>query len=353
MQKTQLGTSGLDVSAWSLGTMTFGNQTPPDQGMAQMDRALDAGVTFWDCAEMYPVNPVRAETVGNSERVLGDWVASRGGRDRVQIATKVSGPNGGFVRDGAGYDGATIREAVEASLDRLRTDYIDLYQLHWPNRGSYHFRQNWAFDPRGQSKSETLAHMHDVMIAMKDLVAQGKVRAFGLSNDTAWGTTRWIDVAQEVGGPRVASVQNEYSLLCRLYDTDMAEMATNEAVTLYAYSPLAAGMLTGKYQGGAVPDGSRMAVSVANGDGNQLGGRNTDLVGQAVDAYAQIARDHGVDPVHMALAFCTQRPFHCIPIFGATTVAQLDHILAGTDTVLSDEALAAIEAAHKAHPMPF
>lgn len=346
MKTIPLGNSALTVSRWCLGTMTFGNQTPEDEAHAQMDASVAAGVTFMDCAEMYPVAPVRAETVGRSEEILGTWLAKRGKRDDVQIATKVTGPNGGFVRDGRGFDGATVREAIDGSLRRLQTDVIDLYQLHWPERDVYHFRDNWSFAPRG-NKSEILDHMGDVLDALDAAVKAGKIREVGLSNETAWGTARWIDVAEQRGAPRMVSMQNEFSLLCRLYDTDMAEMATYEDVTLLAYSPLATGLLSGKYQNGAVPDGSRMSIV------DDLGGRRTDRAFDAVDGYLALARDHGVDPVHMAIAWTTQRPFACIPIFGATRLSQLEHILAGRDTVLSDELLRAIEDQHKACPMPY
>jgi aryl-alcohol dehydrogenase-like predicted oxidoreductase len=186
-----------------------------------------------------------------------------------------------------------------------------------------------------------------VLGAMQAVVEAGKVRAFGLSNESCWGTTRWIDRAAAAGLPRVASVQNEYSLLCRLYDTDMAEMAVNEGVTLLAFSPLAAGLLTGKYQDGAVPAGSRMAL---NGD---LGGRKSGRVFAAVAAYLDLAARHGLDPVHMAMAWCRTRPFPTCPIFGATTAAQLDRILAGAALTLSDEVVAEIDAVQKAHPMPY
>ena len=229
MQQIELGKSGIKVSAWCLGTMTYGNQTDQADAHAQMDRALDAGISFWDTAEMYPVNPVRAETVGRSEQIIGAWFAKTGRRAEVQIATKVAGPNPNFVRAGRGFDGTIIHQTVDASLRRLQTDVIDLYQLHWPERGSYMFRQNWSFDPSGQNPATTQAHMDDVLGAMADVVAAGKVRAFGLSNESCWGTTRWIDRATALGAPRVAAVQNEYSLMCRLYDTDMAEMAKHQA----------------------------------------------------------------------------------------------------------------------------
>ncbi|MFQ1701774.1 aldo/keto reductase [Loktanella agnita] len=347
MQKLPLGRSDIMISEWCLGTMTYGNQTPEDDAHAQIDLALDAGINFIDTAEMYPVNPIRTETVGLSETVIGNWLTKTGRRDDVVIATKVSGNNPGWVRDGRGYDGAVIREAVDTSLKRLQTDVIDLYQMHWPIRGSYMFRQNWTFDPSGQNRQQTLDHMMDVLEALDEAVKAGKIKAIGMSNESAWGMTKWVDQAEASGLPRMASVQNEYSLLCRLYDTDMAEMAVNEDVTLLSFSPLACGLLTGKYQNGALPDGSRMAI---NGD---LGGRKTDRVFGATQAYLDIAAAHGLDPVHMAMAWQRTRPFPVSAIFGATNVQQLEHILAGRDLVLSDEVVTAIDDAHRAHPMPY
>ncbi len=347
MKMNPLGRTDIMVSDWCLGTMTYGNQTPQDDAHTQIDMAVDAGINFLDTAEMYPVNPIRAETVGLSEQVIGNWIAKTGRRDDIVIATKVSGDNPGWVREGRGYDGAVIREAVDTSLKRLQTDVIDLYQMHWPLRGSYMFRQNWTYDPSGQNRQETLDHMMDVLTALGDCVKAGKIKAIGMSNESAWGMTKWIDQAEAAGLPRMASVQNEYSLLCRLYDTDMAEMAVNEDVTLLSFSPLACGLLTGKYQNGAVPDGSRMAI---NGD---LGGRKSPRVFEATQAYLDLAAAHGLDPVHMAMAWQRTRPFAVSAIFGATTTAQLERILAGADVVLSDEVLSAIDNLNRAHPMPY
>jgi len=335
------------VSEWCLGTMTYGNQTPQEDAHRQIDMALDAGINFMDCAEMYPVNPISAETVGLSEEIIGNWIAKSGRRDEWVIATKVSGDNPGWVRDGRGYDGAVIRETVDQSLKRLQTDVIDLYQMHWPIRGSYMFRKNWAYDPSGQNRQRTLDHMMDVLEALDEAVKAGKIRAIGMSNESAWGMTKWIDQAEAAGLPRMASVQNEYSLLCRLYDTDLAEMSVNEDITLLSYSPLAAGLLTGKYQDGAVPDGSRMSLN-----GN-LGGRVTDRVWSATQAYLDLAAGHELDPVHMAMAWQRTRPFPISAIFGATTAGQLEQILSGTDVVLSDEVVTEIDRIHKAHPMPY
>jgi aryl-alcohol dehydrogenase-like predicted oxidoreductase len=348
MRTIPLGTTDTQITDYCLGTMTWGTHTQEAEAHRQMDMALDAGITIVDTAEMYPVNPVAPETVGLTETVLGNWNAAHPGRrgDYV-LATKITGKNAGFVRFGQDITPATFTAALDASLARLKTDVIDIYQLHWPNRGSYHFRQNWGYDPSKQSRETTLAHMHAVLEAADAAITAGKIRHFALSNESAWGTAQWLNLAEAHGLPRVQSIQNEYSLLCRLYDTDLAELAVNEQVTLLAYSPLGAGLLTGKYQNGALPTGSRMAI---NGD---LGGRKTPRVFDAVAAYLEMAQRHGLDPVHMALAFSVQRPFPVSTIFGATTCDQLAHILKGLDVTLTSDQLAEIDTIHKAHPMPF
>lgn len=347
MRQVSFGSTGQTVSELCLGTMTWGTQTPADDAHRQMDMALTAGIDIVDTAEMYPVNPVRKETIGGSEAILGDWNAANPARRAdYLLATKISG-EGGVAREGALITGAALRESLEGSLKRLRTDYVDLYQLHWPNRGSFQFRKNWTYDPRGQNKAETLAHMEDVLAEADKLIAEGKMRHIGLSNESAWGTAQWMRVSEEKGLPRVQTVQNEYSLLARMYDTDMAEMSVNEEVTLLSFSPLAAGFLTGKYQNGAVPAGSRMSLVP------EMGGRKSARVFDAAAAYLEIAARHGLDPIHMALAWQQTRPFAVSAIFGATTSAQLEHILGAADMTLPADVLDEITAAHKAHPMPY
>jgi aryl-alcohol dehydrogenase-like predicted oxidoreductase len=347
MKKQHLGRTEIAVSDWCLGTMTFGNQTPQTDAHRQIDMALDAGINFLDTAEMYPVNPVRAETIGRSEEVIGNWISANGRRDDIVVATKVSGDNGGWVRGGRGYDGHVIREAVDSSLKRLKTDVIDLYQMHWPMRGSYMFRQNWTFDPSSQNRADTMDHMLDVLTALDDMVKAGKIRAIGMSNESAWGMTQWTRLADENNLPRMASVQNEYSLLCRLYDTDMAEMAVNEDVTLLSFSPLACGLLSGKYQGGVVPEASRLSLNP------EMGGRMTDRTLPVTQVYLDLATKHGLDPMHMAMAWQGTRPFAVSAIFGATTSDQLQALLAGKDIVLTDDVLREIDQAHRANPMPY
>jgi len=346
MQTLTLGKTGLTVSELCLGTMTWGTQNTEAEGHAQADLALDHGVTFWDTAEMYPVNPVRAETVGRTEEIIGTWLASRGGRDRLVIATKVAG-NGQIIRPGQPITGATMRAAVDASLKRLQTDYIDLYQLHWPNRGSYHFRQMWRYAPTGTDKAVETAQMTDILTTAQALVAEGKIRAIGLSNESVWGAARWLHLADSLGLPRMATVQNEYSLLCRQFDTDWAELSLIEDMPLLAFSPLATGLLSGKYAGDVIPDGSRRSLNP------DLSGRVTPQVFPAVAAYLGVAARHGLDPCQMAIAFCRSRPFRTIPIIGATTLGQLRTNIGAAGLVLAPDVLADIAETHRSYPAPY
>ena len=347
MKLNQLGRTGIMISDLCLGTMTFGTQTAQEDAFAQMDMALDAGINIFDTAEMYPVNPLTAETQGDSEEIVGNWLRFSGKRDQVMIATKHSGDGIAYIRDRAPITPSSIPEAIDGSLKRLKTDVIDLYQFHWPNRGSYMFRKNWDYDPSQQNKAETIQNIQDCLGALALEVERGRIRAFGLSNESAWGTAQWVRAAEEGHGPRVVSIQNEYSLMCRMYDTDLAELSANEDVGLLSFSPLATGLLTGKYAANAVPEGSRMSVSP------ELGGRNVERAHLTAAAYIAVAQKHGLDPVHMALAWCVGRPFMASTIFGATNVAQLTHILKGKDVILSAEVLADLNKIHRAHPMPY
>ena len=348
MRYNTLGTTDLKISELCLGSMTWGTQNTTAEGHAQIDMALDYGVNIIDTAEMYPVNPLSKETQGDTERVIGEWVTKSGKRGDVVIATKVSGAGYMNVRDGAPISPETIHIAVEASLKSLQTDYIDLYQLHWPNRGSYMFRQNWDFDPSNQNKQQVMDEIVSILETMQALVDAGKIRHFGLSNESAWGTAQWLRMSEERGLPRVQSMQNEYSLMCRLFDTDLAELCHNEQVGLLAFSPLATGLLTGKYKdGNNIPKGSRLSLNP------EMGGRVTPRMWPAVAAYQAIAQKHGLDPAQMALAWCRTRPCMASAIFGSTSLAQLETALKSTEITLSDEVLTEISAAHKAHPMPY
>lgn len=341
-----LSPTGPTVPDFCLGTMTWGTQTPVADAHHQIDMALERGLNFLDTAEMYPVNPISADTLGRTEDIIGQWNA-KGARDRLIIATKVSGDGAGVIPGGAPpISAARLRSGVEGALKRLQTDFIDIFQLHWPNRGSYHFRKNWTYAPPSD-KARTRAHIAEVLTEAAALIAEGKIGRIALSNETAWGLAQWIAVAEAQDLPRVACVQNEYSLLCRLFDTDMAEASVMEDVPLLAFSPLATGLLTGKYAGGVIPEGSRREKS------DTLGGRITPRVFETVSAYLGLARDWHIDPVHMALAWHRSRPFVSIPIIGATTSKQLAHQLPAMDLALDPELIAAIDACHRAHPLPY
>lgn len=341
-----LSQNGLTIPTICLGTMTWGRQTPPEDAHRQIDMALEHGLTFLDTAEMYPVNPVRADTLGGTEEVIGAWNA-KGGRDRLVIASKVSGEGSSVMEGGTPMiDAPRLRRAVEASLKRLRTDRIDIYQLHWPNRGSYQFRKNWTYRPNSD-RAGFQAHIFEILTEAAALIAEGKIGHIALSNESAWGLAQWIHAADTHGLPRIATVQNEYSLLCRLFDTDMAEASVMEDVPLLAFSPLATGLLTGKYAGDVVPEGSRRE------NNPDLGGRITPQVFDAVAAYLGLARDWSLDPSHMAIAWHRSRPFLSIPILGATTTAQLEHLLPATTLTLDPKLVSEIDEVHRTHPMPF
>ena len=348
MIMNSLGRTDIKVSALCLGSMTWGTQNTEAEGHAQIDLALDHGINFIDTAEMYPVNPLSKETQGDTERVIGSWIKLSGRREDIVLATKVSGEGLKYVRDGAPISPATIKQALDQSLTSLQTDYVDLYQLHWPNRGSYMFRQNWRFDPTSQNTTETEDHMLETLTYLNDMIREGKIRSIGLSNESCWGTMRWLHMAEKHNLPRMASIQNEYSLLCRLYDLDMAEMTHHEQVGLLSFSPLATGLLTGKYsENGQPPAGSRASIT------SDLGGRTTQRVWPAVAAYQDIADRFGLDLTAMSLAWCMQRSFMTSTIFGATSLDQMKQSLKAADMILDQQVLTAIDSAHKAHPMPY
>ena len=348
MKMNPLGRTDIMVSALCLGSMTWGTQNTEAEGHAQIDLALDHGINFIDTAEMYPVNPLSKETQGDTERVIGSWIKSSGRREDIVLATKVSGEGLKYVRDGAPISPATIKQALDQSLTSLQTDYVDLYQLHWPNRGSYMFRQNWRYDPTSQNTTETEDHMLETLTYLNDMIREGKIRSIGLSNESCWGTMRWLQMAEKHHLPRMASIQNEYSLLCRLYDLDMAEMTHHEQVGLLSFSPLATGLLTGKYsENSQPPAGSRASIT------SDLGGRTTQRVWPAVAAYQDIADRFGLDLTAMSLAWCMQRSFMTSTIFGATSLDQMKQSLKAADLILDQQVLTAIDSAHKAHPMPY
>ena len=347
MRYRRLGRSDLEVSEICLGSMTWGTQNSEAEGHAQIDYAMDHGVNFVDTAELYPSCPMTAATTGRTEEIIGSWIAASGRREQLILASKVAGAGNTDVQDGIDISREKIRISLEGSLRRLQTDYIDLYQLHWPNRGSYHFRQNWSYDPGTQDPQATLDHFHEVLEFLGECVAAGKIRYIGLSNDTCWGTAKMLQIAGDNGWPRVVSLQNEYSLMYRLNDLDLAELCHHEEVGLLPYSPIACGMLSGKYANGARPAGSRMTINP------DMYGRAGDDVWPVVDAYVAVARRHGIDPAQMAIAFCNQRPFVASSIIGATSIDQLAVNLGAADLVLGEDVLEDIQAVYRRHPIPY
>ncbi len=288
-----------------------------------------------------------AETAGRTEEIIGSWIEKSGKRDRIVLATKVAGAGNRNVQDGIDISPEKIRISLDGSLKKLRTDYVDLYQLHWPNRGSYHFRQHWRYDPTGQDTRATLEHIEEILAHLKTLVEAGKIRAIGLSNETCWGTAQFLRIAEQHGLPRVVSLQNEYNLMYRTHDLDLAELSHHEDVGLLPYSPLAAGMLSGKYAGGEIPEGSRRSINP------DLFGRAADTAWPVVDAYVAIARRHGLDPAQMAIAFCNQRPFVTSSIIGATSLEQLETDIGAAELNLSDDVLDEIQAVYRQYPVPY
>lgn len=343
MQKRTLGKTGLEVTEICLGTMTWGEQNSEQEAFEQLDLATVAGINFIDTAEMYPVPP-RAETQGLTETFLGNWLARRGRRDDLVIASKVAGPgNGlGYLRNGPRLTRDHIRKACEDSLRRLQTDYIDLYQVHWPDRNTNFFGKLGYV----HKADEQMTPIEETLGALDELVKEGKVRHVGLSNETAWGTMEYLRLAREKGWPRVASIQNPYNLLNRSFEVGLAEIAHREDVGLLAYSPLAFGTLSGKYLDGQRPPAGRLTLF-------ERFSRYTREQGDAaVRAYVELARAHNLSPVHLALAYVTGRSFVTSNIIGATTMTQLRENLESATVTLSDEVLTEIEAIHARYTYP-
>ena len=342
MKFNTLGRTDVQVSEICLGTMTWGRQNNEAEAHAQIDYALDSGVNFMDTAEIYAIPP-NVETYGKTETIIGSWFKKTGKRDKWILASKVAGGGSAWIRNGERPTKSGIREAIEGSLKRLQTDYLDLYQIHWPARGHYHFENSWTYDPSKQETAQSLDHMREALETMNELVKEGKIRHVGLSNETAWGIMQFIKMSDELGLPRVVSVQNEYSVLRRLFDHDLAEVAQHENVSLLAYSALAAGALSGKYLDGAMPAGSRGAIS---------GGlyRNNEFSEPAIRCYINLSRDHGLDVCQMALAFCLSRPFMTSVIIGATSLEQLKTNIAAADIDIGEENLRGIESIYRRYP---
>ena len=347
MQYRSLGRTDIQVSRICFGIMTFGEQNTESEAFEMMDLALDMGVNFYDTAEMYSF-PSRRETQGDSERAIGNWMAARGNRDKIVVATKITGPDDdGFahVRNGdLSFGSKQITDAVEQSLERLKTDYIDLYQLHWPERTMN------SFGKLGYEHvdDETWTAFEDVLETLGRMMDAGKIRAIGCSNESPWGLMKMLGLADSAGLARMASIQNPYNLLNRTFEIGLSEVAIREECGLLAYSPLAFGVLSGKYLNGARPDKGRLTIYPQYARYNKPRGI------RATEAYVSLAHEHGLDPAQMALAYVNTRRFTTSNIIGATTVEQLKSNILSDDLVLTDSVLEGIEMIHNmdANPAP-
>jgi aryl-alcohol dehydrogenase-like predicted oxidoreductase len=345
MQYRKLGNTDIDVSVICLGTMTWGEQNSEPEAFDQMDYALHRGVNFFDTAELYPIPP-RAATYGRTEEILGNWLAQRGTRQQVVLASKIAGPGEDWlphIRQGrTRFESGNIEAALNASLKRLQTDYLDLYQLHWPERRTNYFGQ-LGFEP---PDADAFTPIAQTLEALERQVRAGKIRYVGLSNETPWGVMRFLQVADELNLPWTVSVQNPYSLLNRSYEIGLAEISWRERCGLLAYSPLGFGVLSGKYVGGARPLGARLSLFPDYT-------RYSNPAAEAATArYVALARKHGLDPAQMALAFVNSRPFLTSTIIGATRMEQLRSNIDSIDLTLSQAVLEGIEAIHERHPNP-
>lgn len=346
MEYRTLGRTDLKVSAICLGTMTWGQQNSLDEALEQMDFALAQGVNFFDTAEMYPVPP-RPETQGRTEEYVGEWFARRGKRNDVVLATKVSGRSEAtgdwkHLRGGPRLNRKHIHQAVRDSLKRLQTDYIDLYQVHWPERTTNFFGQ---LGYRHKEQSD-LASIEETLTALSELVKEGLVRHIGVSNETPWGVMEYLRHAREDDLQRIVSIQNPYNLLNRSFEVGLAEMAIREDVGLLAYSPLAMAMLSGKYMNGQRPEGARLTLF------DRFQRYSSPQAVTASEAYVTLAREHGLDPSSMALAYVNSREFVTSNIIGATNLEQLKTNIASIDCVLSKEVEQGIEALHQRYSNP-
>jgi aryl-alcohol dehydrogenase-like predicted oxidoreductase len=348
MEFRKLGTTDLDVSLIGLGTMTWGEQNTEADAHEQIGYALSQGVTLIDAAEMYPVPP-RPETQGLTEQYIGTWLARNASqRDKIVLATKMAGParqphNPRHIR-GAGnqFDRANLTQAIETSLARLQTDYVDLYQLHWPDRSTMTFgRPSYPY-----IEDEYTVPIEETLSVLADLVKAGKIRHVGVSNETPWGVAQFLRASEKLGLPRIVSIQNPYSLVNRTFEIGLSEFTHKEQVGLLAYSPLAFGWLTGKYENGARPAGARITEFA------RFARYSKPQTAKAVSSYVALAARHGLSPAQLALAFVNSRPFTTSNLVGATSLAQLKENIGSIDVKLSEEILAEIDALHEAQPNP-
>ena len=344
MKYKQLGNTQIDVSIICLGTMTWGEQNTQSDAFQQMDYALDTGVNFFDCAELYSIPP-KSDTYGATETIIGNYIAQRKNRDQFILASKIAGPGEGWVdhiREGkTKFNKQHITTAVNDSLKRLKTDYIDLYQLHWPERKTNFFGQ------LGYNATEdSFTSIRETLEALNEMVIAGKIRHIGLSNETPWGVMSFLNTAVELNLPKIVSVQNPYSLLNRSYEIGLAEISYREGCGLLAYSPLGFGTLSGKYLNQAQPDNARITLWP---DYSRY--TNPQAVA-ATEKYVALAKEHDLDPAQMALAYINTRPFLTSNIIGATTMAQLKSNIESINVYLSDEVLEGIEKIQIEHQNP-
>ena len=343
MKYTTLPNTDIQVSKICLGTMTFGQQNTEAEGHAQMDYALEQGVNFFDTAEMYSV-PARQETYGSTERILGTWFQKTGNRDKVVLASKIAGPNPNFtyMREKNDFSPASIQYALDQSLERLQTDYIDLYQLHWPERKTNFFGQR-GFKVQDDAWEDNI---HAVLETLNGFIQQGKIKHIGLSNETPWGIMRFLEESKYHNLPRIKTVQNPYSLLNRLYENGSAEIGIRENVGLLAYSPMAFGVLSGKFLTGEAHPNARINLFP------QFSRYNSEQSAAATRLYNEIAQQNGLTLTQLALAFIEQQPFVTSTIIGATTMEQLKENIDTIKVTLSEELLQAIDAVQAKIPDP-
>jgi aryl-alcohol dehydrogenase-like predicted oxidoreductase len=344
MKFKKLGHTNIDVSLICLGTMNMGEQNTQDEGFEQMDYSFDQGVNFFDTAEVYAVPP-RQETQGKTEEIIGNWFIKSKKREKIILATKMVGPGVEWIRNGGGnYTEKNIAVAIDSSLKRLQTDYIDLYQLHWPERNTNYFgKRNYEHE----SGEEKWNDLESVLKALKKFVDQGKIKYIGVSNETPWGLSKFLEIAEQLSLPRIVSVQNPYNLLNRAYDIGMSEISCREKVGLLAYSPLAIGYLSGKYRDNQIPKNSRIGLF-----GDFWTRYKEDNAKKAVDDYYKLAKENGLTLTQMSLAFVNSRPFMTSNIIGATTMEQLKENIGTADIDLSDEIIEKINLIHSNNPNP-
>jgi len=344
MKFKKLGDTNIDVSLICLGTMNMGEQNTQEEGFEQMDYSFEQGVNFFDTAEVYAVPP-RQETYGKTEEIIGNWFVKSKKREKIILATKMVGPGVEWIRNGGGnYTEKNIAIAIDGSLKRLQTDYIDLYQLHWPERNTNYFGKRNYEHNSGEEKGNDL---ESVLKALKKFVDQGKIKYIGVSNETPWGLSKFLEVAEKLNLPRIVSVQNPYNLLNRAYDIGMSEISCREKVGLLAYSPLAIGYLSGKYRDNQIPKNSRIGLF-----GNFWTRYKEDNAKKAVDDYFKLAKETGLTLTQMSLAFVNSRPFMTSNIIGATTMEQLKENIGTADIALSDEIIEKINLIHSNNPNP-